>query len=161
MKNFYELQADSINGEKKPLKDFSGQVALVVNTASECGFTKQYAGLEHIYEKYQPKGFVILAFPSNDFGGQEPGSNEEIKDFCEREFHTRFPLFSKAPVKGAAKQPVYQFLTDQSDFKGEITWNFEKFLVDRKGKVIARFEPKTEPESQAVISKIEQALQST
>lgn len=157
-KSFYSLEAPGIDGQKVSLSQYAGKTVLVVNTASECGLTPQYKGLQAIYQKYKDQGFEILAFPSNDFGAQEPGANGEIKKFCELKYKTTFPLFSKAEVKGAQKQPVYKYLTEESPFKGEITWNFEKFLIDAKGQVVARFSPKVEPESKEVTSKIEELL---
>jgi glutathione peroxidase len=137
-------------------------VVLIVNVASRCGFTPQYAGLEKIYEKYKDRGFVILGFPANNFGGQEPGTNEEIKTFCSSKYNVTFPIYSKISVKGADIHPLYQFLTDkQANPKtgGDIQWNFTKFLVGKDGKVIARFESAVTPESADVTSAIERALQ--
>jgi glutathione peroxidase len=134
---------------------------LIVNVASRCGFTPQYAGLEALYEKYKDRGFVILGFPANNFGGQEPGTNEEIKTFCSSKYNVTFPMYSKISVKGDDKAPLYQFLTDQQANPatgGEIQWNFTKFLVDKNGKVVARFEPKVTPESPDVAGAIEKAL---
>jgi glutathione peroxidase len=128
---------------------------LIVNVASRCGFTPQYAGLEALYEKYKDRGFVILGFPANNFGGQEPGTNEEIKTFCSSKYNVTFPMYSKISVKGDDKAPLYQFLTATG---GEIQWNFTKFLVDKNGKVVARFEPKVTPESPEVAEAIEKAL---
>lgn len=158
--SLYELTATSISGEPLPLSQFRGKVALVVNTASECGFTSQYKGLEELYEEYMDRGFVVLGFPSNNFGGQEPGSNEEIKKFCELKFHTTFPMFAKGDVKGPAKQPVYQFLTEQSaeEFRGDPGWNFVKFLVDRKGRVVGRFSSMTRPASRSLRAEVEKLL---
>jgi len=154
--NFYTLEAPGIDGHKEPLSKYAGKVTLVVNTASECGFTPQYKGLQELYTKYKDKGFVVLGFPSNDFGSQEPGSNTEIKKFCELKYKTTFPLFSKDVVKGPQKQPVYKFLTENAPEKGEISWNFEKFLVDKKGNIVARFKSKIEPMSPEITSKIEE-----
>jgi glutathione peroxidase len=131
---------------------------LVVNTASECGYTPQYAGLEKLYQKYKDRGFVIAAFPSNDFGKQEPGSDQEIKAFCERQYKTTFDLYSKIPVKGEAKDPLYKFLTSQPGATGEIEWNFTKFLVDKDGRVVARFPSKVTPEAPELTSKLESIL---
>jgi glutathione peroxidase len=130
--------------------------------ASQCGYTPQYAGLEAIYEKYKDKGFVILGFPANNFRGQEPGSDEEIKTFCTRKYNVTFPMYSKISVAGADKAPLYQFLTDKQanpSTGGEIKWNFTKFLVGKDGKVLQRFEPAVTPESQDIVSAIEKALQ--
>jgi glutathione peroxidase len=131
-----------------------------VNVASRCGFTPQYKDLEALYRKYQDKGFVILGFPSNDFLSQEPGSNEEIKKFCKAKYDVTFPLFEKNPVSGSDKQPLYKFLTEQSgpQSKGEIQWNFTKFLVNRQGQVVARYEPAIKPMSPEVIQKVQETL---
>ena len=142
---FYALEAETIDGQKQKLSAYEGKVALVVNTASQCGFTPQYKDLEAIYQKYKAKGFVVLGFPSNDFGSQEPGGNAEIKKFCEKKFKVSFPLFSKNPVVGEAKQPVYRFLTETAEPKGEVKWNFEKFLIDKKGNVVGRFRSSVSP----------------
>ena len=134
---------------------------MIVNVASRCGFTPQYEGLQRIYEKYQGKGFVILGFPANNFMGQEPGTDEEIKTFCSMKYNVTFPLFSKISVKGSDIHPLYKFLTDKStdpDFAGDISWNFNKFLIDKNGKVAARFASPDKPESDKVIQAIESAL---
>jgi glutathione peroxidase len=159
-KGFYALEAERITGQKAPLADFAGKVALVVNTASQCGYTPQYKDLQEIYARYEKQGFVVLGFPSNDFGGQEPGTNAEVKKFCEVRFHTTFPLFAKGPVKGKAKQPVYKYLTETGnpDLQGEIDWNFEKFLIDREGAIVARFKSKVSPSSPEISGKIEELL---
>lgn len=152
---------NSIDGKPAPLAQYKGKVVMIVNVASFCGFTPQYEGLEKIYEKYKDQGFVILGFPANNFGAQEPGTNEEIKTFCSRKYNVTFPMYSKISVKGEDKHPLYQFLTDKQanpSTGGEIQWNFTKFLVDRDGKVIARFESKVTPESADVTSAIEKAL---
>ena len=146
---------------ENPRRLLKGKVVMIVNVASFCGYTPQYEGLEKIYEKYKDQGFVILGFPANNFGAQEPGTNEEIKTFCSRKYNVSFPMYSKISVKGEDKHPLYQFLTDKQanpSTGGEIQWNFTKFLVDRDGKVIARFEPNVTPESAGVTSAIEKAL---
>ena len=156
-----EFTLSSIDGQPAPLSAYKGKVVMVVNVASKCGFTPQYKALEAVYEKYKDQGFVILGFPANNFMGQEPGSNEEIKTFCSRNYNVTFPMYSKLSVKGDDKAPLYQFLTDKAtnpNFGGEIRWNFTKFLVDRKGNVIARFEPPVTPDSDKVTEAIEQAL---
>jgi glutathione peroxidase len=156
-----QFQVKDINGKPVDLAKFKGEVLLIVNTASFCGYTDQYNGLEAIYEKYKGKGFEILAFPANEFGKQEPGSNAEIKTFCSSTYKVSFPLFSKVVAKGAGIDPVYKFLTSpETDpkFAGEITWNFNKFLVNRKGEVIARFASGDAPESAKVIKAVETAL---
>jgi glutathione peroxidase len=152
---------NSIEGHPMPLANFQGKVMLIVNVASKCGFTPQYEGLEAVYEKYKDQGFVIVGFPANNFMAQEPGTNEEIKTFCSTKYNVKFPLYSKISVKGDDKAPLYQFLTDQAANPrtgGEIKWNFTKFLVDRNGKVVARFESPVKPESPEVTSAIEKAL---
>jgi glutathione peroxidase len=150
-----------IDGKEVDLAQYKGDVLLIVNVASKCGYTKQYTNLEAIYEKYQDKGFKVLGFPANEFGKQEPGTNEEIKTFCSSKYNVKFPMFSKIVVKGEGIHPVYQFLTSKDTdphFAGPIPWNFTKFLVNRKGEVIARFSPGDEPDSEKVTKAIEDAL---
>jgi len=157
----HEFTLNSIDGRPAPLSAYQGKVVLIVNVASRCGFTPQYAGLEALYEKYKDRGFVILGFPANNFGGQEPGTNEEIKTFCSTKYNVTFPMYSKISVKGDDQAPLYRFLTDKQANPatgGEIQWNFTKFLVDKNGKVVARFEPKVTPESPDVTGAIEKAL---
>ena len=155
---FYALEAKSIDGKQISFSTYNGKVALVVNTASKCGLTPQYEALEKIYDKYKDKGFVILGFPSNDFLWQEPGTDEELKKFCQLKYDISFPMFTKNPVKGSDKQPVYKYLTEQTKFTGEIEWNFSKFLVGKNGEVIGRFPAKTKPDAEEVIAAIEKAL---
>jgi len=153
----HEFTLNSIDGRPAPLSAYQGKVVLIVNVASRCGFTPQYAGLEALYEKYKDRGFAILGFPANNFGGQEPGTNEEIKTFCSTKYNVTFPMYSKISVKGDDQAPLYRFLTDKQANPatgGEIQWNFTKFLVDKNGKVVARFEPKVTPESPDVASAI-------
>jgi len=160
--NVYEFTPKSIDGQPAPLDAYKGKVLLLVNVASKCGFTPQYKALEAVYEKYKDRGLVIVGFPANNFMSQEPGTNEEIKTFCSRTYNVTFPMMSKISVKGDDKAPLYQFLTDTSanpSTGGEIKWNFTKFLVDKNGKVVARFEPKVTPDSPEVIAAIEKALQ--
>src|SRR6266852_865612 len=157
----HEFTMDALNGTPAPLANFKGKVLLVVNVASQCGYTYQYEGLQALYAKYKDQGFVIAGFPANNFGGQEPGSNAEIGAFCKSKFGVTFPMYSKISVAGKDKAPLYQFLTDKAanpKTGGEIQWNFTKFLVDRNGKVIARFEPAVEPQSGEVLSAVEAAL---
>jgi glutathione peroxidase len=157
----HEFTLNSIDGKPAPLSAYQGKVVMIVNVASRCGFTPQYAGLEALYEKYKDRGFTILGFPANNFGGQEPGTDEEIKTFCSSKYNVTFPMYSKISVKGDDKAPLYQFLTDKQANPatgGEIQWNFTKFLVDKNGKVVARFEPKVTPESPDVTEAIEKAL---
>jgi len=151
----YEFTMNSIDNQPMPLAKFQGKVMLIVNVASKCGFTPQYEQLEAVYEKYKEQGFVIAGFPANNFMAQEPGTNEEIKTFCSTKYNVKFPLYSKISVKGEDKAPLYEFLTKTG---GEIKWNFTKFLVDRNGKVIARFEPAVKPDSPEVTAAIENAL---
>ena len=157
-----DFKVKDIDGKEVKLGDkYKGKVLLLVNTASKCGYTPQYADLEAVYKKYHEKGLEILAFPSNDFGGQEPGSEAEIKYFCSTTYKVTFPLFAKMPVKGEEKSPLYAFLTDQKrDPKsgGEIKWNFTKFLVNRNGDVISRYESAVKPTDESVAQAIEKAL---
>ncbi len=154
----YDFTLDDIDGKPTPLNTFRGKVLLLVNTASMCGNTPQYSDLETIYEKYQDRGFEILAFPANNFGQQEPGTNQEIKGFCLTKYSLTFPLFGKISVKGSDKHPLYRYLTEQSPFPGEVEWNFQKYLVDRSGNVIARFHHRTKPMSDEIVQGIETAL---
>jgi glutathione peroxidase len=142
---FHALSVKTIDGKEQSLSVYSGKVVLVVNTASECGFTPQYKDLEALYQKFQKQGLVVLGFPSNDFGAQEPGGNAEIKKFCEKKYKTTFPLFEKAVVKGEQKHALYRFLTENSTPKGEVGWNFEKFLLNKKGEPVARFKSSVNP----------------
>jgi len=156
--NIFELNATTIEGDGIPLKQFQGKVILVVNTASRCGFTPQYKSLEQLFNKYKEKGFVVLAFPSNDFR-QELSSNEEIKDFCEA-YQLSFPIFAEGKVKGFGKQDLFKYLTEESDgkSKGEIRWNFEKFLVSRDGKLFQRFRSSLDPNHKQITQAIESLL---
>ncbi len=157
----HDFTMNSIDGQPVALAQFKGKVALIVNVASRCGFTPQYAGLEALYRKYKDRGFVVLGFPANNFMGQEPGTNEEIKEFCSRKYNVTFPMFAKISVKGSDQAPLYQFLTDKKlhpNTGGDIRWNFTKFLVDRNGKVIARFGSTVSPESNEMVRAIEAAL---
>jgi glutathione peroxidase len=158
--NIYDFTLPSIDGKPMPLADFKGKVVLVVNVASRCGYTPQYSALESLYEKYKDQGFVIVGFPANNFGAQEPGTNEEIKTFCSRKYNVTFPLYSKVSVKGDDQTPLYQYLTKQTDpsIAGEIKWNFTKFLVDRNGHVVQRFESAVTPDSKDVVSAVEKQL---
>jgi glutathione peroxidase len=158
--NLYNFILPNIDGKPMPLANFKGKVILVVNVASQCGFTPQYSALEAVYEKYKDQGFVIVGFPANNFGQQEPGTNEEIKTFCSRKYSVTFPLYSKVSVKGDNQTPLYQYLTKDTppSIAGDIKWNFTKFLVDRNGNVVQRFEPKVTPDSPAVVSAVEKLL---
>lgn len=156
--DLYQFNVQTIDGTQRSLADFKGKTLLIVNTASECGNTRQYKSLETLYEKYAPKGFTVLAFPANNFGGQEPGSNAEIKTFCSTRYKTTFPLFAKISVKGKDIAPLYHYLTTESGFPGDVGWNFAKFLVNPDGKVVARFEPSLDPLKPEVTKKIESTL---
>jgi glutathione peroxidase len=156
-----KFQAKDIDGKPVDLAKYEGKVLLIVNVASQCGLTPQYTALETTYEKYKDKGFVVLGFPANEFGHQEPGSNDEIKAFCSSKYNVTFPMFSKIVVKGEGIDPLYKYLTSKETnpkFAGDIGWNFAKFLVNRKGEVIARFDPRDKPDSEKVSKAIEAAL---
>lgn len=156
-----DFQVKDIDGNDVKLSAFKGKVVMIVNVASKCGLTKQYAQLQQLHERYGERGLAILAFPANNFMGQEPGTNAEIKEFCAKEFSIGFTLFSKVSVKGDDICPLYKWLTAKEtnpDFGGEIKWNFTKFLVDREGKVVSRFEPKVKPDAKEIIESIEKAL---
>jgi glutathione peroxidase len=153
--SIYEFTPKSIDGAPAPLSGYKGKVVLVVNVASQCGYTPQYAGLESLYKKYKDRGLVVAGFPANNFGAQEPGSNDEIKQFCTRKYSVTFPMYSKISVKGTDQDPLYTYLTGA---KGEVKWNFTKFLVGKDGKVIAKFDSAVAPESPELTSAIEKAL---
>lgn len=157
----HEFTMDSLNGTPTPLASFKGKVMLLVNVASQCGYTYQYEGLQQLYMKYKDQGLVVAGFPANNFGAQEPGSNAEIGAFCKSKFGVTFPIFAKISVAGNDKAPLYRFLTDKTTNPktgGEIPWNFTKYLVDRDGKVLARFDAPVEPLSKELTSAIEAAL---
>jgi len=157
--NINDITVLDMNNKEVKLSTYNGKVLLIVNVASECGNTPQYAGLEEIYKKFQPDGFEILAFPCNDFGGQEPGTNEQIQSFCTSNYGVTFPLFDKVKILGPDKSPLYAVLTDNSvTEKGDVKWNFEKFLISKDGKIVARFGNKVQPTSDKVISAIEAQL---
>ncbi|MFO1353189.1 MAG: glutathione peroxidase [Acinetobacter sp.] len=161
MSNIYQFEAELLEGDIKALADYKGKVMLIVNTASKCGFTPQFAGLEKLYEKYKPQGLEILGFPCNQFGGQDPGTNKEIGVFCQRNYGVKFPMFAKVDVKGPEAHVIFRFLTREA--KGilgsqNIKWNFTKFLVGRNGEVLGRYAPTTKPE--ALEADIEKALAS-
>ena len=153
--SLYDLTASMLDGTQKKLSDYKGRVVLVVNTASKCGYTPQYAGLEQLYEAYKDKGVVVLGFPSNDFGGQEPGTPDEIKTFCENKYHVTFPMFAKVKTKGEGQSPVYKFLTSGH---GEPKWNFHKYLVGKDGQVRAAFASSVKPDSDELRAAIDAAL---
>lgn len=152
----HDFTLNSIDGKPAPLAAYKGKVLLIVNVASRCGYTPQYTGLEALYERYKNQGLVVLGFPANNFGAQEPGSNEEIKTFCSSKYNVTFPMYAKISVKGDDMAPLYQFLTSSNG--GDVKWNFTKFLVDGNGKVIGRFESKVTPESPELTGAVEAAL---
>ena len=161
VKMFQEIEAKTIDGTSVKMGDYQGKVLLIVNTASKCGFTGQYDGLQKLYETYADQGFVVLGFPSNDFMGQEPGSNEQIAEFCKLNYGVTFPMFEKITVKGEGMHPLYAYLTSEQtnpDFAGGISWNFNKFLVSRDGEIIGRFGSRTKPDDQELVAAIEGAL---
>jgi glutathione peroxidase len=159
--NIHAFTLKNIDGEEISLADYKGKVVLLVNVASKCGLTPQYEGLQALYEKYKDKGLVVVVVPANEFGNQEPGTNAQIKEFCKLNYDVTFPMLSKIVVKGLGIHPLYAHLTSKESnpkFAGDIAWNFTKFLVDKDGNVIARFEPRTTPDSDEVVKAIEAAL---
>jgi len=156
--NIHAISMPLNSGETISLADYKGKVVLIVNTASRCGFTSQYKGLEELYQQYKDRGFAVLAFPANNFMGQEPGSNEEIKSFCEIKYKTTFPLFAKTSVKGPDIDRLFKYLTQESAFKGPVSWNFNKFLVDGSGQLIARYESGVKPLDPELVAAVEKAL---
>lgn len=161
MATLYDFTARTIDGKDQSLRDYADHVVLVVNVASQCGLTPHYAGLEEVYRNFKDKRFVVLGFPCNQFGSQEPGTEAEIKQFCSTRYSVSFPMFAKIDVNGQARHPLYAYLTQQPtqpDGPGDIGWNFAKFLIDRSGRVVARFAPPTAPVSEEIVSAIEKAL---
>lgn len=157
--SIYSIPLKDIDGKSTSLKAYKGKVLLIVNVASKCGNTPQYAGLEELYRKYKATGFEVLGFPCNQFGGQEPGTNEEIKQFCSSKYQVSFPLFDKLEVNGQNRHPLYAVLAgDESPFPGRIQWNFAKFLLGRDGTIVGRFDPKVKPDSPELVQAIETAL---
>lgn len=154
----YDFTEKTIQGKERKLSAYKGKVILIVNVASLCGFTPQYAGLQELYDRYRKKGFMILGFPANNFLHQEPGTNAEILKFCRTKYGVSFDMFSKISVKGKDQDPLYAYLTKRSPVPGKITWNFNKFLVDRDGRVVSRFDSKVTPLSREVTSRIEALL---
>ena len=157
----YQFTARTIDGDERSLRDYAGKVLLVVNVASQCGLTPHYAGLQELYASFGDRGLVVLGFPCNQFGAQEPGSETEIKTFCETRYGVTFPMFAKIDVNGATRHQLYAFLTEQPtqpDGPGDIQWNFAKFLINRSGKVAARFAPTTAPVSDEIVGAIERTL---
>lgn len=158
MTTLHDFKLDTIDGSGRDLSDLRGKAVLVVNVASRCGYTPQYAGLQKLHEEFAPLGFTVLGVPANEFGAQEPGSNEEIKSFCESRYHVTFPMMAKTVVKGAGQSPLYQWLTAAATPAGDVKWNFEKFLVDGRGEVVARFGSGVAPESEELRAAIRSAL---
>ena len=158
MTNIYQFEAELLEGENKAFSDYQDKVLLIVNTASKCGFTPQFSGLEKLYEKYKDQGFVVLGFPCNQFGGQDPGSNEQIGEYCQKNYGVSFPMFAKVDVKGSEAHVLFRYLTNNSKgiLGSGIKWNFTKFLINKKGDVINRYAPTTKPE--ALEEDIEKAL---
>jgi glutathione peroxidase len=157
----YTFALKSIDGKEVNLSQYRGKTLLLVNVASQCGYTPQYEGLQKIYSRYKDRGLVVLGFPANNFGAQEPGTDQEIKTFCSTRYNVTFPMFSKISVKGSDQHPLYQYLTNAATnpkFAGEIKWNFNKFLIDKQGHIAARFDSKDTPESETVVGAIEKAL---
>ena len=164
MNTLYDINVDTINGKSILMDEYKGKTILIVNTASRCGFTGQYEGLQTIYEKYKDQGLIVLAFPSNNFMGQEPGSNESIANFCSTRFNITFPIFAKIDVKGKNQHPLFKWLTSKEtnpSFSGGITWNFNKFLISPEGEIINRFGSRTTPKNNKIIAAIEQSLAKT
>jgi glutathione peroxidase len=158
--SLHDFVKKDIKGNEVNLEAYKGKAVLIVNTASKCGFTPQYKDLQALYEKYEGKDFVIIGFPANNFNGQEPGSDEEIAQFCEANYGVTFPMFSKVSVKGTDQDPLFSYLTAQpnDDFTGDINWNFEKFLLDKDGKLVRRFRSRTNPMSNEILQSIETIL---
>lgn len=156
--SIYDFKMRDIDGKEVPLGKFKGKLLLVVNVASKCGLTPQYEGLEKLYETYKDRGLVVMGFPANQFGGQEPGTDSEIKTFCTANYHVTFPMFSKIVVKGEGIHPLYAWLLQQTENKGDIEWNFAKFLVGVDGRVLKRFHPKVKPDDKEIVGAIESAL---
>ncbi|WP_010116993.1 glutathione peroxidase [Acinetobacter sp. P8-3-8] len=158
MTNIYQFEAELLEGENKSFSDYEGKVLLIVNTASKCGFTPQFAGLEKLYEKYNDQGLEVLGFPCNQFGGQDPGSNEQIGEYCQRNYGVKFPMFAKVDVKGPEAHAIFRYLTNNSKgiLGNGIKWNFTKFLINKNGEVINRYAPTTKPED--IEKDIENAL---
>lgn len=161
MSTLYDFEHKSLAGEPAPLAQYRGKVALIVNVASKCGLTPQYEGLEELYRSYKDRGLTVLGFPCNQFGGQEPGTEQEIQTFCSTRYDVSFPMFGKLEVNGPARHPLYAWLTGEQtapDGPGDIVWNFAKFLIGRDGTIAARFSPSTTPTSVPVVEAVEKAL---
>jgi len=155
---YLKIPFETINGDTTSLSDYEGKAILLVNVASKCGNTPQYAGLEKLFEKYKDQGLEVIGFPANNFGGQEPGTNKEILQFCTSNYHVTFPMMAKVSVKGNDIHPLFAYLTEDSNIPGDITWNFSKFLIDKHGNLVARFSPKVEPSSKDIVSEVEKIL---
>jgi glutathione peroxidase len=161
MTTLHDFKQTTLDGEEQSLAAYEGKAVLVVNVASKCGLTPQYAGLQKLHDTYSARGFEVLGFPCNQFAGQEPGTAEEIREFCDRKYGVSFPLFAKIDVNGEKRAPLYRWLTSeptQPDGPGDILWNFGKFLVDKQGAVVARFNPRVAPDAPELVSAIEKAL---
>ena len=159
MSAFHDLKLNALNGGELPLAPFKGQVVLVVNVASKCGLTPQYKALENLYQDYRDRGFNVLGLPCNQFAGQEPGTDKDIQDFCSLNYGVNFPLGAKLEVNGPQRHALYRLLAGEgAEFPGDITWNFEKFLVGKDGRVLARFAPRIAPDEPSVLQAIEKAL---
>ncbi|MGK7873954.1 MAG: glutathione peroxidase [Xenococcaceae cyanobacterium] len=156
--SIYDLKVKTIDGQEQQLAQYEGTVLLIVNVASYCGYTSQYQGLEQLNQKYRDRGLRILGFPCNDYGAQEPGTNAEIKTFCETRYGVSFPLFDKLHTLGSQKHPLYQYLTQQANPSGEVSWNFEKFLIDKQGKCAGRFKSAVSPDAPELVAAIEAEL---
>ena len=159
--SLYDLKTETLQGTPADLGAYRGKVTLVVNTASECGYTPQYEGLQKIYDQYKDRGFVVLGFPANNFMGQEPGTEAEIKEFCTLKYNVTFPMFSKISVTGSDQHPLYGYLANKAtnpEFPGDISWNFNKFLIDKNGKIVGRWGSKDKPEDEAVTRAVEAQL---
>lgn len=158
--SFYDHTVTDITGEEVSLDAYKGKVIMIVNTASKCGFTKQYSDLQQLYETYREKEFVILGFPANNFGNQEPGSDEEIRTFCDMNYNISFPMFSKVEVAGSDQHPLFSYLTqhENRDFSGSINWNFEKFLIDRDGQLLRRFRTRVNPMDDVIRNAVSELL---
>lgn len=159
--NYRDMPLETISGETVTLRNYEGRAVLLVNVASRCGYTPQYAGLEELYRLFKDSGLVVVGFPANDFGGQEPGSNEEILNFCQSRFDVTFPMMAKVSVKGDDKHPLFRYLTEKSDLPGEIKWNFSKFLLDQNGNLVARFDSPVEPMSDELVGEVRTVLEET
>jgi glutathione peroxidase len=157
-KNIYDIQLESIEGKKYSFSDYKNKTVLIVNTASECGFTPQYKGLQELHERYGNKGLIVLGLPCNQFGHQEPGAEKEIKSFCELRYGVKFPLLKKSDVNGPNRHPLFSYLINHSKDHGDISWNFEKFIVNKKGEVVQRFKSKTEPLDSSLVQALEKEL---